>query len=72
MLERGDKGPAARAPANMGDDHVALRFVKLGSRKRREVDVGGVRVGRHDMPPSRARSRASASRERDLTVPIGI
>ena len=72
VLHRGDKGPAGRAPAYMGGDPVALRFIERSGRECREIDVGGMRLGRHDICPSKARRRASASRKRDLTVPSGI
>jgi hypothetical protein len=35
----------------MGGDGVALSFVKRTGRERRELDVGGMMLGRHDMSP---------------------
>ncbi|MGA8991980.1 MAG: hypothetical protein WB500_16640, partial [Rhodoplanes sp.] len=58
---------AALALVEMLGDRNTLSFVERASRERRECDVGGV-LDRHDMSPNRARNRAIANRERDLTM----
>ena len=44
---------ATRASTDMGGDGMAL-IVKRTGRERRELDVGGMMLGRHNISPSKA------------------
>ena len=72
MLHGAHENTAARASADMRSNPNVLSFVERAGRERQERDVGGMFLGRHDISPRRARSRATANRRRDFTVPSGI